>query len=109
MPFSTSGIVTTTEDFRQLSDGNGTRGGPGTNLGSGPTDLIAFYRTPAQSATLPGVAQFAQPVSPNVATSAAGSVTAVFTGTTFTGGSGTSAYSVGDLVTALKKLGLIAS
>jgi hypothetical protein len=109
MPFSTSGVVTTTEDFRELSDGNGVRGGPGTNLGAGPNDLIAFYRTPEQAATLPGVAQFVQPGTHSVATGTAGSTTAAFVNTTFTGAAGTSAYTVGDLVTALKALGLIAA
>jgi hypothetical protein len=108
MPFTTDGIITTTEDFRELSDGNGARGGPGTNLGAGPTDLIAFYRTPGQAATLPGVPQFAQPTTPSVATTAVGTGAEVHVDTTFTGGSGTSAYSVGDLITALKALGLIA-
>jgi len=35
-------------------------------------------------------------------------VTAAFTNTTFTGGIGTSAYSIGDIVTALKRYGLLA-
>ena len=45
----------------------------------------------------------------NVATSAAGSTTAVYVNTTFTGGSGSTAYTVGDIVKALKALGLIAA
>jgi len=45
----------------------------------------------------------------NTATSAAGSTTAVYVNTTFTGGSGSTAYTVGDIVKALKALGLIAA
>ena len=43
----------------------------------------------------------------NTTTSAAGSTTAVYVNTTFTGGSGSTAYTVGDVVAALKALGLI--
>ena len=39
----TTGTRTVTSNVRQLSDGNGLRGGPGTVLGQGPTDLIGFY------------------------------------------------------------------
>ena len=45
----------------------------------------------------------------NTTTSAAGSTTAVYVNTTFTGGSGSTAYTVGDIVKALKALGLIAA
>ena len=40
-------------------------------------------------------------------TSAAGSATAVYVNTTFTGGSGSTAYTVGDLVAILKAHGLL--
>jgi hypothetical protein len=44
----------------------------------------------------------------NTHTVAAGATTAVFTNTTFDGTLGTTAYTIGDLVAALKNLGLIA-
>ena len=57
-----------------------------------------------------GASAVAQPTSAlNVHTVAAGATTAVFTNTTFDGSIGTTAYTVGDLVAALKTLGLIAS
>ena len=39
----------------------------------------------------------------------AGSTTAVYVNTTFSGGTGSTAYTVGDIVKALKALGLIAA
>lgn len=45
----------------------------------------------------------------NTHTVAAGSATNVFTNTTFDGGTGSTAYTVGDIVAALKALGLITS
>lgn len=57
-----------------------------------------------------GAAPVAQPTAAtNVHTVAAGATTTVFTNTTFDGSTGTTAYTVGDLVAALKTLGLIAS
>jgi hypothetical protein len=93
----TVGTVTTTTNARNLSDGNPV----GTVFGLSPTDLISHYGAAA-------VPQFSQPGAPNTTTGAAGSVTAAFTNTTFTGGIGTSAYSIGDIVTALKRYGLLA-
>lgn len=40
---TTVGNVTTTSNVRQLSDGNGVGGGPGTQLGQGPTDKVGFW------------------------------------------------------------------
>lgn len=55
-----------------------------------------------------GVTPVTQPTAAgNTTTSAAGSTTAVYVNTTFTGGSGSTAYTVGDVVAALKALGLI--
>lgn len=45
----------------------------------------------------------------NTHTVAAGSVTSVFTNTTFDGSLGSKAYTVGDIVAALKKAGILAT
>jgi hypothetical protein len=45
----------------------------------------------------------------NTHTSAAGSTTAVFTNTTFDGSTGSTAYTVGDLVKACKAAGILAA
>ena len=42
---STVGIVTTTSNARQLSDGNGINGGPGTSLGQAVNDKVGFFGT----------------------------------------------------------------
>ena len=75
---------------RLLSDGNPN----GTLLGNSLTDLIGFYgtQTPVAQSTPAG----------NTTTPAAGSVTSVFVNTTFSGGVGTTAYTIGDIVAILK-------
>lgn len=87
---------------KQLSDGNsqGTVLGQTGTMPSGSADKIAFF----------GATPVVQPASPtgNVHTPALGSVTNVFVNTTFDGSIGTTAYTIGDLVIALKNLGLIA-
>jgi hypothetical protein len=57
-----------------------------------------------------GATPVVQPASPtaNVHTPTAGSTTAVYVNTTFDGGITGTAYTIGDLVVALKNLGLIA-
>lgn len=88
-------VVSPSDQPRQLSDANS----KGTVLGQSTTDLISFYA--ATPLAQPGAAG-------NTTTVAAGATTAVYTNTTFSGGTGTTAYTVGDIVLALKKLGLIA-
>lgn len=47
-------------------------------------------------------------VTGNTHTVAAGATTTVFTNTTFDGGIGSTGFTVGDIVTALKKIGVLA-
>lgn len=101
MTTSVSGNLTTTTNPRQLSDGNGLNGGPGTILGLSAADPIGFYGLNQ------GVVQFGQPGTHDVSITTVGT-TAVFAGTTYTGGVGTSNYTVGDIVAALKAVGLLA-
>jgi hypothetical protein len=69
-------------------------------VGGSSTAVVGFYgTTPVAQQTAAG----------NAHTVTAGSTTAVYTNTTFDGGTGTTAYTVGDLVLVLKTLGLIAS
>lgn len=95
MPIATD-VASTTDGPYQLSNGNSS----GTVLGQSATDKIAaFGATPVVQPTAAG----------NAHTVTAGSTTAVYTNTTFDGGTGSTSYTVGDLVLALKNLGLIAS
>lgn len=76
-------------------------------LGDGSADGV---QTPNTKFGAFGTTPVAQPsAAGNTHTVTAGSTTAVYTNTTFDGGTGTSAYTVGDIVKALKSLGLIAS
>lgn len=101
MPTTVSGNLTTTTSTRQLSDGSGISGPGGTQLGQNPQDDLGFFgATPVVQPTAPTVH--------NTTGGAAGASPAVFRDTTFTGGVGTTAYTVGDIVTALKALGLLA-
>ena len=79
---------------RLLSDGNPN----GTVLGNSLTDQIGFYgdTTPVGQATPAGF----------TATPSAGSTTNAFVNTTFSGGVGTTAYTVGDLIAILKATNL---
>ncbi len=72
----------------------------GTLLGQSAADKIAFY----------GATPVAQPASPsgNTHTPTAGATTAVFVNTTFDGSIGSTAYTIGDIVIALKNLGILA-
>lgn len=73
--------------------------GDGYQVGQSPTDKVGFY----------GTDPIVQPApSGNTTTVTAGSTTSVFVNSTFNGGSGT-AYTVGDVVKALKQLGILAA
>lgn len=71
----------------------------GTKIGTATTQKLGFFNaTPV-----------VQPAAnTDTSTGAAGGTTTVFLNTTFTGASGTAAYTVGGAITALKALGLLA-
>ncbi|MCU1656004.1 MAG: hypothetical protein JWO57_660 [Pseudonocardiales bacterium] len=101
-PLTVGGLATLSggaalADAQNLAFGTTT----GTKIGASATQKIGFF----------GASPVAQPASAsaNSATGAAGSTTNVFTNTTFTGGTGATAYSVGDVVKNLKALGLLAA
>lgn len=72
----------------------------GMQIATAATQKVGFF----------GATPVVQPASPaaNTHTVAAGATTNVFTNTTFDGSIGTTAYTVGDIVVALKNLGLLA-
>lgn len=74
--------------------------GDGCQVGASVASLVGFF----------GASPVVQPASPagNVHTPTAGATTAAYVNTTYDGSIGFSAYTVGDLVVALKNLGLIA-
>lgn len=75
-------------------------------LGDGSAEGI---QAPNTKAGFFGATPAAQPTSAtNVHTVAAGATTAVYVNTTFDGSIGATAYTIGDIVAALKTLGLIA-
>lgn len=89
-PASTAG-----NDYLYGGDASG-----GVLVGNTAASTVGFYgQTPA-----------AQPTSAtNVHTVAAGSTTAAYVNTTYDGTIGSTAYTIGDLVAALKTLGIIKS
>ncbi len=78
---------------------SGTQANPATDANGNPSKYGFYGATPAAQPTSAG----------NVHTVTSGATTAVYVNTTFDGSIGTTAYTVGDLVKALKTLGLIAS
>jgi hypothetical protein len=86
---------------KQVSDGNT----QGLVLCPAKDSSGASYKLSAY-----GAAPVTQPTAAaNVHTVAAGATTSVFVNTTFDGSIGSTAYTIGDIVAALKSLGLIAS
>lgn len=73
--------------------------GDGELVGLTATSPVGFFGTTPTTRLAPAA---------NVHTPAAGATTAVFVNTTFDGSIGSTAYTVGDIVAALKTLGLLA-
>lgn len=91
-PLTLNGLLTLTDVNMALGTSTGTI------IGTATTQKLGFYGTTA-------VVQ--QQGNGTQATAAAGSSTAVFLNTTFTGSSGSTAYTCSDIVLCLKTLGLI--
>jgi hypothetical protein len=68
-----------------------------------------FYAGPGRVAFFGAAAVAQQNAAGTTAGFTAGAGTAVVSGSTFTGNTGATAYTVGDVVRALKKYGLLAS
>lgn len=100
-PFAVGGLTTFNGGIA-MGDGQSIAGGTGTGtqIGTAAAQKFGFF----------GAAPVVQPASPtgNTATGAAGSGTGVFLNTTLTGGVGSTAYTSGDVVKALKAVGLLA-
>lgn len=87
-------VVTTSNQWNTPESADGVQ------IGKAATSKVGFY----------GATPAAQPTAAaNVHTVAAGSTTSVYVNTTFDGSIGSTAYTLGDLVAALKTAGLIAS
>jgi hypothetical protein len=87
----------TMTDAKNIAVGTAT----GTKIGTATTQKLGFFNA----------APVVQPVGGggSVATGAAGSTTTVFLNTTFVSGTGASAYTIADIVGALKAVGLLAA
>lgn len=97
---STTGAVTTTSTLGPSTSVTNLTVTGNTAIGDAATDTFGVYgKTPvAQPATTGQTAGFT-----------AGAGTAVLSDSTFTGGTGTKAYTIGDIVKHLKAVGIIAS
>lgn len=76
-------------------------------LGDGSADGVQLPATKFGAFNATPVAQPTAAV--NTSTGAAGSTNTAFLNTTYTGGVGSTGYTVGDVVAALKNLGLVKS
>src|ERR1051326_4354140 len=98
-----TGVATTLGDTVSCADGTvvSTTTGNGTKMAGNTTQKLGFWgSTP--------VVQPASTGNNNTAT-VAGSTNAVYTNTTFTGGTGSTAYSIADIIKNLKTAGILAS
>jgi hypothetical protein len=91
-PLTLNGLLTLTDVNVALGTSTGTQ------IGTASSQKLGFY----------GLTAITQPAGNGTqATAAAGGTTTCFLNTTLTGGSGSTAYTVGDVVKCLKQLGLI--
>ena len=100
--FGQGTVLTVTGGVMQLADGTNIQAGTstGSQVGTASNQKLGFYgATPAVQQNTTGT----------TTGFTAGSGTTVVSGSTFTGNTGSTAYTVGDIVHALKVLGLLAS
>lgn len=91
-----------------VADTNGAAGSLRFQVRTGVATLTERFRMNATGLSFFGVNVVAQQTAAgNATTTAAGATTNVFTNTTFPGASGATAYTIGDIVTALKNYGLL--
>lgn len=93
-------MQTETSSNKNVQPGTAPGSSDGYDLGQSAADFVGFFGAPPVVQPTPAT---------NVHTVAAGSTTAVFVNTTFDGTIGSTAYTLGDIVAALKTLGLIKS